>query len=89
MGGSEATLQQHRRCFSHIPPQPGAQQPLRNPLLSPDEGGAGPGQGEQQEEAAGPHGGEGASGGGGEGSEAGGPDAERPRRSSRFPSVFL
>lgn len=78
-----------------FPPARGAQQPLRNPLVSPDEGGAGPGQGEQQEEAAGPHGGDGTGGGddtgggGGEGSEAGGPEAERPRRSSRFPSLFL
>lgn len=53
-------------------PTQGAQQPLRNPLPSPDEGGAGPGQGEQQEEAAGAHGGDGAAGGGR--SEAGGPE---------------
>lgn len=50
------------------PPTRGVQQPLRNPLLSPDEGGAGPGQGEQQEEAAGAHGGDGAAGDGAEGS---------------------
>lgn len=75
-GGLSEELGGHRECFSRVPPTRAAQQPRRKPPLSPDEGGAGPDQGEQQEEAAGAHGGDGAAGGGAEGSEAGGADAE-------------
>lgn len=75
-GARRPPLHQHLGCLSHAPP-PHPHQTLRDPHGSPDEGRAGPRQGEQQEEAARPHGGgaAGAGAGGGAGGRGGGTEA--------------